>query len=148
MNDLVLKDGDVTDSASEVGESDSDSEMGSINGSWSLEANMARKTEEFKKEIGQTIERSIVENHPVDTAVLEVTGLRMSSDGSYTDVREVTIPIILSHIDQNAPASSLKSLLSKWGPFIAKMIHVPEDQVHALRVIQVMRIYIYKRSVT
>ncbi|KAG1048562.1 hypothetical protein G6F42_029067 [Rhizopus arrhizus] len=64
MADLVLKDGDITDSASEVGESDDDdSDIGSLNGSWALENSMARKTEEFKKEIAQTIERSLDENH-------------------------------------------------------------------------------------
>lgn len=137
MADLVLKDGDITDSASEVGESDDDdSDIGSINGSWALENSMARKTEEFKKEIAQTIERSLNENHTVYTAALEVTGLRMSSNGSYTDIREVMIPIVMDHIDRNNASQSLKAVLAKWAPLIGKMTHLPEDQLHVLQVLQ------------
>lgn len=137
MADLVLKDGDITDSASEVGESeDDDDDIGSINGSWALENSMARKTEEFKKEISQTIERSINENHTVYTAALEVTGLRMSSNGSYTDVREVMIPIIMDHIDHNNSTQSLKTVFTKWAPLIGKMTHNYEDQLHVLQVLQ------------
>ncbi|CAO3615447.1 unnamed protein product [Mucor fragilis] len=137
MADLVLKDGDITDSASEVGESDDDdSDIGSLNGSWALENSMARKTEEFKKEIAQTIERSLDENHTVYTAALEVTGLRMSSNGSYTDIREVMIPIVMDHIDRNNPVASLKTVLTKWAPLVGKMTHLPEDQLHVLQVLQ------------
>ncbi|KAI8064821.1 uncharacterized protein B0P05DRAFT_554490 [Gilbertella persicaria] len=136
MADLVLKEGDITDSASEVGESDDDSDIGSISGGWALETSMARKTEEFKKEIAQTIERSLNENHTVYTAALEVTGLRMSSNGSYTDVREVMIPIIMDHIDRNNPVQSLKTVLNKWAPLVGKMTHLPEDQLHVLQVLQ------------
>ncbi|KAI8372229.1 hypothetical protein EDC96DRAFT_500354 [Choanephora cucurbitarum] len=136
MADLVLKEGDVTDSASEVGESDDDSDIGSINGGWALETSMARKTEEFKKEIAQTIERSLNENHTVYTAALEVTGLRMSSNGSYTDVREVMIPVIMGHIDHGNPVQGLKTVLNKWAPLVGKMTHLPEDQVHVLQVLQ------------
>lgn len=137
MADLVLKDGDITDSASEVGESDDDdSDIGSLNGSWALENSMARKTEEFKKEIAQTIERSLDENHTVYTAALEVTGLRMSSNGSYTDIREVMIPIVMDHIDRNNSVQSLKTVLTKWAPLIGKMTHLPEDQLHVLQVLQ------------
>ncbi|KAI9478110.1 MAG: hypothetical protein EXX96DRAFT_237454 [Benjaminiella poitrasii] len=137
MADLVLKDGDITDSASEVGESDDDSDIGSLNGSsWALETSMAKKTEEFKKEIAQTIERSMNENHSVYTAALEVTGLRMSSNGSYTDIREVIIPIIMDHVDPKNSVQSLKSVLTKWVPLVGKMTHLPEDQVHVLQVLQ------------
>ena len=137
MADLVLQDGDVTDSASEVGESDDDDDdLGSINGSWALENSMAKKTAEFKKEIAQTIERSIDEDHTVYTAALEVTGLRMSSNGSYTDVREVMIPIIFDHIDRNSPVASAKTVLGKWSELIGKMTHLPEDQLHILQLIQ------------
>ncbi|KAI8646086.1 hypothetical protein BD408DRAFT_410645 [Parasitella parasitica] len=136
MADLVLKDGDITDSASEVGESDDESDIGSLNGSWAIENIMARKTEEFKKEIAQTIERSLDENHTVYTAALEITGLRMSSNGSYTDIREVMIPIIMNHIDRDNPVQSLKTVLTKWASLIGKMIHLPEDQLHALQILQ------------
>ncbi|KAI7903357.1 uncharacterized protein BX663DRAFT_453878 [Cokeromyces recurvatus] len=137
MADLVLEDGDITDSASEVGESDDESDIGSLSGgSWALESSIAKKTEEFKKEIAQTIERSISEDHSVYTAALEVTGLRMSSNGSYTDIREVIIPIIMNHIDPKNSVQSLKSVLNKWAPLIGKMTHLPEDQVHVLQVLQ------------
>ncbi|KAG2230933.1 hypothetical protein BDF21DRAFT_357966 [Thamnidium elegans] len=135
--DLVLKDGDITDSASEVGESDDDDDdIGSINGSWALETSMAKKTDEFKKEISQTIERSISENHTVYTAALEVTGLRMSSNGSYTDIREVMIPIIFDHIDHSNCVQSAKTVLTKWSPLIGKMTHSSEDQLHVLQILQ------------
>ncbi|CAO3668495.1 hypothetical protein G6F70_008717 [Rhizopus microsporus] len=137
MADIALKDGDLTESASEVGESeDSDSDMDTMGGAWGLEPNMAKKTEEFKKEIAQTIERSINEGHTVDTAALEVTGLRMSSNGSYTDVREVIVPIILDHIDANSPVQSLKTVFSKWSALIGKMTHSPDDQLHVLQILQ------------
>lgn len=136
MADLVLKDEDIAESASEVGESDDDSDIGSINGAWALESSLAKKTEEFKKEIAQTIERSMNENHTVYTAALEVTGLRMSSNGSYTDVREVMVPIIMDHIDRQNSVQSLKTVLTKWAPLVGKMTHTPEDQLHVLQVLQ------------
>ncbi|KAI8976815.1 hypothetical protein BDB01DRAFT_802670 [Pilobolus umbonatus] len=135
MADLVLNEDDLTDSASEIGDSDSDSEIGSINGAWALESSIAKKTEEFKREISQTIERSLNENHSVYTAALEVTGLRMSSNGSYTDIREVMIPIIMDHIDRNNAIKSMKTVLNKWAPLIKKMTHTPEDQMHVLHVL-------------
>lgn len=97
---------------------------------------MAKKTDEFKKEISQTIERSISENHTVYTAALEVTGLRMSSNGSYTDIREVMIPIIFDHIDNNNCVQSTKVVLTKWAPLIGKMTHSSEDQLHVLQILQ------------
>ncbi|KAG1000464.1 hypothetical protein G6F57_001436 [Rhizopus arrhizus] len=137
MADISIKDEDLTESASEVGESDdSDSDIDAMSGTWGLEPSMAKKTEEFKKEIAQTVERSINEGHTVYTAALEVTGLRMSSNGSYTDVREVIIPIILDHIDVNSPVQSVKTVFGKWSSLIGKMTHSPEDQLHVLQVLQ------------
>jgi translation initiation factor eIF-2B subunit epsilon len=134
MRDLVLNEEDIAESASDVGESDDDdSDIGSINGAWALETSLAKKTEEFKKEIAQTIERSMNEDHTVYTAALEVTGLRMSSNGSYTDVREVMIPIIMGHIDS---AANLKTVFTKWAPLVGKMTHTPDDQLHVLQVLQ------------
>ncbi|CAO3660958.1 unnamed protein product [Rhizopus stolonifer] len=137
MSDITIKDDDLTESASEVGElDDSDSDVDSVNGVWGLEPNIAKKTAEFKKEIAQTVERSINEGHTVDTAALEVTGLRMSSNGSYIDVREVIIPVILDHIDANSPVQSVKTVFGKWSSLIGKMTHSPEDQLHVLQVLQ------------
>ncbi|KAI8991766.1 hypothetical protein BDF20DRAFT_904238 [Mycotypha africana] len=138
MADIKLEDGDITDSASEIGESsDDEDDIGSIDGAYALDSSIAKKTEEFKREIASTIERSINENHTVYTAALEVTGLRMSSNGSYTDVREVMVPIIMDHIDaNNNTMQSMKSVLNKWAPLVGKMTHTPDDQVHVLQILQ------------
>ncbi|KAI9243531.1 nucleotide-diphospho-sugar transferase [Sporodiniella umbellata] len=137
MSDIHIHDSDLTESASEVGElDDSDSDGDSISGAWGLEPSIAKKTEEFKREIGQTVERSIKEGHTVDTAALEITGLRMSSNGSYINVREVIIPIILDHIDAGSPVQSVKTVFGKWSSLIGKMTHSPTDQLHVVHILQ------------
>ncbi|KAI7864603.1 nucleotide-diphospho-sugar transferase [Spinellus fusiger] len=140
LADLVLKDHEMSDSASEVGDvSDSDSDSGSISGAWNLgsSAPTAKQSADFKNEIAQTIVRSLVENHGVDTAALEITGLRMSSNGTYTQVREVLVPALMDHLDMNNPVSSMKSVFAKWGALITKVTHGLEDQAHIIQMLQV-----------
>lgn len=142
MTDLPIHDNDLTESASEVGEvSDEESDednIGSISAVWDTQS--ANKSEEFKKEIAQTIERSLRENHTVDTAALEITGLRMSHNGTYDQVREVLIPALLDHVDCTKNAvSNMRNMLSKWCPLIRKVTHSGDDQVHVLQVFQVRR---------
>ncbi|KAI8332925.1 nucleotide-diphospho-sugar transferase [Chlamydoabsidia padenii] len=139
INDLTLEDHELSESASEVGElSEDESDAGSIDGAWNLNpaANAARKAAEFKKEIALTIERSLAENHTVDTAALEITGLRMSSNGEYSDVREVVIPLVVDHVDLNNPVASLKKVFTQWGPLIGKVTHKHDDQVHVMSLLQ------------
>lgn len=102
-----------------------------------MKANTAKKSAEFKKEIALTIERSLAENHSIDTAALEITGLRMSSNGEYSDVREVLIPLIVDHVDKNNVVASLRKVFTQWGPLIGKVTHKHDDQVHVLQVLQV-----------
>lgn len=140
IRDLVLEDHELSESASEVGEiSEDESDAESIEGAWNLNpaANTARKANEFKNEIRLTIERSLAENHTVDTAALEITGLRMSSNGEYSDVREVVIPLVVDHVDLDNPVASLKKVFTQWGPLIGKVTHKPDDQVHVLSLLQV-----------
>ncbi|KAI8369361.1 nucleotide-diphospho-sugar transferase [Radiomyces spectabilis] len=140
MADLEIADHELSDSASEVGaESDDESDLGSITGAFNLGGagtNSAKRSEEFKKEIAQTIERSLEENHSVDTAALEITGLRMSSNGTYTEVREVLIPILIDRIDLASPVPSMKKVFTKWGDLVTKVTHSQDDQVHVLEMIQ------------
>ncbi|KAI8086594.1 nucleotide-diphospho-sugar transferase [Halteromyces radiatus] len=139
INDLVLEDHELSESASEVGElSDEESDADSIDGAWNLNpsANAAKKSAEFKKEIALTIERSLAENHTVDTAALEITGLRMSSNGEYSDVREVVVPLVVDHVDLNNPVTSLKKVFTQWGPLIGKVTHKHDDQVHVISLLQ------------
>ncbi|KAI9304462.1 nucleotide-diphospho-sugar transferase [Cunninghamella echinulata] len=139
VNDLVLEDHELSESASEVGElSDEESDMESIDGAWNLKstANIAKKSAEFKKEIALTIERSLAENHSVDTAALEITGLRMSSNGEYSDVREVLIPLIIEQVDKNNAMVSFKKVFTQWGPLIGKVTHKQDDQAHVLQLLQ------------
>ncbi|KAI8066716.1 nucleotide-diphospho-sugar transferase [Gongronella butleri] len=137
INDLVLEDHELSESASDVGESsDDDSDLASVGGAFNTDVDDAKKSEEFKKEIALTIERSLAEDHTVDTAALEITGLRMSSNGKYSDVREVLIPAVMNHIDLANPAASLKKVMMHWGPLIGKVVHKMEDQVHALTLLQ------------
>ncbi|CAO3623356.1 unnamed protein product [Cunninghamella echinulata] len=139
VNDLVLEDHELSESASEVGElSDEESDMESIDGAWNLKstANIAKKSAEFKKEIALTIERSLAENHSVDTAALEITGLRMSSNGEYSDVREVLIPLIIEQVDKNNAMASFKKVFTQWGPLIGKVTHKQDDQAHVLQLLQ------------
>ncbi|KAI9316229.1 nucleotide-diphospho-sugar transferase [Dichotomocladium elegans] len=141
MADLTIEEDELSDSASEVGEesdSDSDIENGniSINAAWGTHD--AHSSAEFRKEIAQTLDRSIRENHSVEEAAIEITSLRMSHNGSYDLVREVMIPMLLDSVDvsKNA-ASSIRAMLNKWAALIIKATHGREDQVHVLRLFQI-----------
>ncbi|KAL0075184.1 nucleotide-diphospho-sugar transferase [Phycomyces blakesleeanus] len=139
MADLVLEDHELSDSASEIGDfSDVESDSGSIGGAWNLDSSVttAKQSADFKNEIAQTIGRALEENHSVDTAALEITGLRMSSNGTYTEVREVLIPALIDHIDIANPVSSMKLVFNKWGPLITKVTHSLDDQAHVLLTLQ------------
>jgi translation initiation factor eIF-2B subunit epsilon len=133
--------GDDSDSASEIGDlSDSDDERGSIGDTWHPEQSQilaARKVEEFKRELEQSISRAFAEEHTVELAALEITGLRMSANGSYDDVREVIVPAIINQVDLSKPMPSIRTVLKKWGPLIGKVTHGKDDQVHVLHILQV-----------
>jgi translation initiation factor eIF-2B subunit epsilon len=133
--------GDDSDSASEIGDmSDSDSDMGSTSEMWHPEQSQilaAKKVEEFKRELEQSISRAFAENHTVELAALEITGLRMSANGSYDDVREVVVPAILNQVDMSKPLPSVKVVMQKWAPLIEKVTHGKDDQVHVLYILQV-----------
>lgn len=142
MADLKIGSEELSESASEIGEeSDEESDddnIGSIGGAF--EAQDAVKSAEFQREIAQTLERAFSENHTVDTAALEITGLRMSHNGSYDQVREVLIPALLDHVDLTKDAvKNLQAVLKKWCPLIRKVTHGFDDQVHVLYVFQVCR---------
>lgn len=132
--------GDDSDSASEIGElSDSDSEFGSTSETWHPEQSQmlaARKVEEFKRELEQSISRAFAEDHSVELAALEITGLRMSANGSYDDVREVIVPAIINQVDLSKPMPSIRAVLKKWASLIGKVTHGKDDQVHVLYILQ------------
>ncbi|KAG2171432.1 hypothetical protein INT43_009093 [Umbelopsis isabellina] len=132
--------GDGSDSASEIGDiSDSDSDMGSTSEMWHPEQSQilaARKVEEFKRELEQSISRAFAEDHTVELAALEITGLRMSANGSYDDVREVVVPAILNQVDMSKPLPSIKAVMQKWASLIEKVTHGKDDQVHVLYILQ------------
>ncbi|KAJ2958430.1 hypothetical protein NQZ79_g5982 [Umbelopsis isabellina] len=132
--------GDDSDSASEIGDiSDTDSDMGSTSEMWHPEQSQilaAKKVEEFKRELEQSISRAFAEDHTVELAALEITGLRMSANGSYDDVREVVVPAILNQVDMSKPLPSIKAVMQKWAPLIEKVTHGKDDQVHVLYILQ------------
>jgi translation initiation factor eIF-2B subunit epsilon len=134
--------GDDSDSASEIGDlSDTDSEMGSIGDAWHPEQSQmlaAKKVEEFKRELEQSISRAFAEQHSVDLAALEITGLRMSANGSYDVVREVIVPAIINQVDLSKPMPSIRAVMKKWAPLIVKVTHGKDDQVHVLYILQVI----------
>ncbi|KAI9498624.1 nucleotide-diphospho-sugar transferase [Zychaea mexicana] len=139
MADLKINDGELSDSASEVGEVSDDEDdhsdndiAGSFGAGWDTQG--ASKLAEFKKEVAQTIERSLTEKHTVDETSLEITGLRMAHNGTYDQVREVMIPMLLDHVDVSKNAvGNMRAMLEKWSPVISKGL---EDQVHVLRIFQ------------
>jgi translation initiation factor eIF-2B subunit epsilon len=114
--------------------------MGSTSETWHPEQSQilaARKVEEFKRELEQSISRAFAEEHSVELAALEITGLRMSANGSYDDVREVIVPAIINQVDLSKPMPSIRSVLKKWAPLIGKVTHGKDDQVHVLYILQV-----------
>ncbi|KAG2226075.1 hypothetical protein INT45_011692 [Circinella minor] len=139
MADLKINDGELSDSASEVGEvsddedDDSDNDIsGAFGGSWDTQG--ANKLAEFKKEVAQTMERSLTEKHTVDETSLEITGLRMAHNGTYDQVREVMIPMLLDHVDVSKNAmGNMRTMLEYWAPVISKGL---EDQTHILSIFQ------------
>ena len=141
MADLKIDDGELSDSASEVGEisDDEDDDLdndigGAFGGSWDTQG--ANKLAEFKKEVAQTMERSLTEKHTVDETSLEITGLRMAHNGTYDQVREVMIPMLLDHVDVSKNAmGNMRAMLENWAPVISKGL---EDQTHIISIFQVM----------
>ncbi|CDS06747.1 hypothetical protein LRAMOSA09274 [Lichtheimia ramosa] len=139
MADLTIDSDDESESASEVGDISDDESLDaanlSISAAWDTQD--AHKQAEFKREIAQTIDRSLHENHTVETTALEITGLRMSHNGTYDQVREVMIPMLLDSADisKNA-AGNVRAMLKKWSSLITKVTHGREDQVHVLRLFQ------------
>ncbi|KAI8145758.1 nucleotide-diphospho-sugar transferase [Fennellomyces sp. T-0311] len=137
MADLKIEDNELSDSASEVGEvsddeDDLDNDISGSFGAWDTQG--ASKLAEFKKEVAQTIERSLTENHTVDETALEITGLRMAHNGTYDQAREVMIPMLLDHVDiSKNGVNNMRVMLEKWAPVISKGM---ENQVHVLQVFQ------------
>ncbi|OZJ02026.1 hypothetical protein BZG36_05388, partial [Bifiguratus adelaidae] len=69
--------------------------------------------EDFRREVTASIERALAENHLVDDAAIELNSLRLASNGNYSDIRRILIPLILQEVDMTNGAASLKKVLTR-----------------------------------
>jgi translation initiation factor eIF-2B subunit epsilon len=65
---------------------------------------------EWTKEVAQTIERAIKDDHAVEIAVLELNTLKMAQNITFQDLRSIVFPRILELIPVNANRSTIQKV--------------------------------------
>lgn len=108
---------DSEDSISSIGsESDSESEE-----------------EDFEDEARASLERALEEGHSIEDAALELKTLRMASNVSLEEVREVVVEVLMS---KSTELKEVLAIMTRWAGLIAL---VSEDEADAICQIQVSR---------
>lgn len=96
----------------------------------------------FAREAFDTIQRSMENNHDIDTTLLEINSLRMSMNVSYHQVRMATVKALATRIvhfittDTLAPKEATQKTLAKWGPLFRRQVFDADDQVDLLQLVQ------------
>jgi translation initiation factor eIF-2B subunit epsilon len=97
------------------------------------EASQAR-SEEFIIEAKASLQRAYEEGHTVDNAAIELKTLRMASNVSLSEVREITVDFLLSKCTPNN-AKQVQQLMSRWAKLITLVS--TDDEADAINLIQV-----------
>ncbi|ANB13411.1 Gcd6p [Sugiyamaella lignohabitans] len=98
--------------------------------------------DEFFKEAQLSIERSIMDNHSQEIALLELNTLRMTMNVPHEDVRRATIHALVQHISKlvNTGTMELKAattkVFSEWKPVLTRIVFEPKDQAELLLSVQ------------
>ncbi|ODV62150.1 translation initiation factor eIF2B catalytic subunit epsilon ASCRUDRAFT_43700, partial [Ascoidea rubescens DSM 1968] len=89
---------------------------------------------EFKKEALATFNRSFINNHDLDTTILEINTLRMSYNVGYNEVRNATIISIFNRIESLIANDNMKfqefclKVMNQWIPLFRRQIFDQKDK--------------------
>lgn len=93
--------------------------------------------EDFRLEAKASLQRALEEGHTVDNAAIELKTLRMASNVSLNQVREVAIDVLLGKCKTN-DARQVQELMSRWGKLFTRISS--DDEADAINLIQVSRL--------
>ncbi|KAK6460529.1 translation initiation factor eIF-2B epsilon subunit, GEF [Scheffersomyces coipomensis] len=102
----------------------------------------SEEEEDFIQEATATVDRSLENNHDLDTAMLELNTLRMSMNANYHDVREATTESLLKQVlkfittGTLTPQLATKKIFERWGPMYERQIFEPEDGTDLLNILE------------
>ena len=98
--------------------------------------------EDFEKEAIATVDRSMENNHDLDTALLELNTLRMSMNVTYHEVRLATSKALIHKIIHFITTDTLdvkeatEKIFNKWGLLFKRQVFEEFEQVDLLQIIQ------------
>lgn len=102
----------------------------------------SEEDEDFEKEAIATIDRSMENNHDLDTALLELNTLRMSMNVTYHEVRLATSQALLNKIVHFITTDTLdlkeatEKIFKKWGLLFKRQVFDQPEQVDLLQILQ------------
>lgn len=92
-----------------------------------------KESEEFIRELRQTLDRAFKEGHEVEVAALEINTLRMTFNGQYRAIRREVINALLTRTlpveEEGGAGQGVRSVLTKWSGLLTRLIHEPADQL-------------------
>lgn len=89
---------------------------------------------EFVSEATASLQRALEEGHTVDNASIELKTLRMASNVALSDVRAVTVNVLLGRC-KPGDARQVQQLMSRWGQLISLVSS--DDEQECIGLIQV-----------
>ncbi|WPK25839.1 hypothetical protein PUMCH_003172 [Australozyma saopauloensis] len=98
--------------------------------------------EDFTKEGIATVERSIEQNHDIDTAALELNTLKMSMDVTHHEVRSVTVRAMIKRIVHFVSTETLNAIMATnkvfgtWSGLFRRQTFCEADRVDLIQIIQ------------
>jgi translation initiation factor eIF-2B subunit epsilon len=101
------------------------------------EASQARSAE-FTLEAKASLQRAYEEGHTVDNAAIELKTLRMASNVSLSEVREVTVHFLLGKCNPGN-AKGVQQLMSRWAKLVTLVS--TDDEADAINLVQVSIIF-------
>lgn len=98
--------------------------------------------EDFFREAVASTERSIMDNHTQDIALLELNTLRMTMNAPHEKLRSAVIHALISHIARMITTGTMdakqaaEQLFTKWTTVLRRIVHDDDDEVALLLDIQ------------
>jgi translation initiation factor eIF-2B subunit epsilon len=98
--------------------------------------------EEFFREAIASIERSIMDNHEQDIALLELNTLRMTMNAPHEEVRRATVHALVSHIGKLVktgtmqPREATQKMFKDWKQVLSRLTPDASDRVELLLYLQ------------
>lgn len=96
--------------------------------------------ENFEKEAIATLERALINNHDMDTTLLELNTLRMSMNVTYHEVRFATLTTLLKRIEHFIETDTLNAkqatdkIFKQWGKLFHRQVFEKNEQVDLLSI--------------